>query len=111
MAAGRPKKRTDGKCLKCGEEPAEEGQSWGRKCLTDYQRSRQNIMAEQTEGKGFARGAEAAYVTLADEFDRFPGIRLTCDEVADKIRRAPRPVYRRNGNSEPPPAPTCPAMK
>ena len=32
-------------------------------------------------------------VTLADEFDRFPGIRVTCDEVADRIRRAPRPRF------------------
>lgn len=91
MAAGRPKKRTDGKCLKCGENPAVVGQSWCTSCFTDYQRSRQNIILEQAEGKGFARGAEAAYTTLADEFDRFPGVRVTCDEVADKIRRAPRP--------------------
>lgn len=89
--AGRPKKRTDGMCTKCGEEPAENGQSWGRKCLTESQRSRQNIVAEQLEGKAFAKGVQAAYLTLANEFDRFPGMWVTCDEVADKIRLAPRP--------------------
>ena len=77
--------------MKCGEQPAVEGQSWCTSCFADYQRSRQNIIAERDEARGFARGVEAMVSTIADEFARFPGVHVTCDEVADKVRIFPRP--------------------
>jgi hypothetical protein len=90
----RPKgttKRASGMCGKCGKNPSVEGQGWCTACFTAYQYSRQNIIIEQAEGRGFARGVDAMVITLADEFARFPGVRVTCDEVAEKIRLAPRP--------------------
>lgn len=89
--AGRPKNRTDGKCLKCGENPALVGQSWCTACKTDHQRSRQNIVLEQAEGRGFAWGLDAMAKTLIDEFSRFPGVKVTMDEAARIVGQAPRP--------------------
>ena len=95
--AGRPAKRTDGQCLKCGDNPAIKGQSWCNGCFKDYHRSRQNIIAEQDEGRAFSRGVEAMVKTLADEFERFPGVKLTCEEAAAIVRQAPRPRLVRAG--------------
>jgi hypothetical protein len=91
---GRPKTRIDGKCSKCGNNPAVEGQAWCLRCRANYQKERNLGLAAQSEAKGFARGVEAMVVTLADEFARFPGVPVKCDEVADKIRLAPRPIWK-----------------
>jgi hypothetical protein len=42
-------------CSRCGQEPREPGQRWGRRCLTAYQRERRHRDRErraQTRGEG-----------------------------------------------------------
>jgi hypothetical protein len=95
---GRPKKREDGICLKCGARPKREGQSWCGECFREFQNGHNQAKLSQSEAIGFGKGVAAAVNCLADEFERYDrdtGGRamLEIEAIVGVIRRAPRPRY------------------
>lgn len=80
-----------GLCGKCGVNPRVEKQSWCAECFADYQLGHAQTRLVQAEGKGFAAGVEAMRETLAQEFLRLGPVAVSCIEVSQAIRQAPRP--------------------
>ena len=58
-------------CNRCGgERDTDNPPYWCRKCRAAYQRHYQEIRVEMAESLGFARGAEAMRLNLAEQFEK-----------------------------------------
>jgi hypothetical protein len=79
-----------GKCSKCDQPSV--GNGYCRVHNAEWQRTYQRDKLKRAEDMGFSRGVEAMRGHLAEQFARFGATQIFAFEVAEAIRRAPRPA-------------------
>ena len=78
-------------CSRCGEKPTTGNHAWCSRCITVAKSDQAKTALAREYARGFAAGTEAMVETLGAEFARFPTVRVSMDEAAGFVRRAPRP--------------------
>ena len=78
-------------CSRCGKKPTTGSHAWCSGCIAAAKSEQTKTALVREYVRGFAAGADAMVETLSAEFGRFSEVRVTMDEAAGFVRRAPRP--------------------
>lgn len=78
-------------CSRCKEKPSLKGQAWCSGCFNAHKAEQAKSALAREFLRGFGAGADAMVETIGAEFERFPTVRVTMEEAAGFVRRAPRP--------------------